>query len=284
MTQDYFFSYVCPMPIDPAVSKKIAEQLLQIKAIKLQPEKPFTWASGWKSPIYCDNRLSLSYPIVRTYIRQALVNAIERNYGKPELIAGVATAAIAQGALVAEAMGLPFVYVRSSAKDHGRENLIEGETVDGQSVVVIEDLVSTGQSSLKAVQALRDAGCNVKGMGTVPIETGVQNLESRNLAQIKTTLVEFDKLSNDYIVTLNLTWHGYDTSASALSNPITKSVVGRLKYIPKAPIKDAISGNVLYSVFGLQLTFQFNCRDFGIPSTSIADVIDMECNMNFNNK
>jgi len=152
------------MPIDPAVSKKIAEQLLQIKAIKLQPEKPFTWASGWKSPIYCDNRLSLSYPIVRTYIRQALVNAIERNYGKPELIAGVATAAIAQGALVAEAMGLPFVYVRSSAKDHGRENLIEGETVDGQSVVVIEDLVSTGQSSLKAVQALRDAGCNVKGM------------------------------------------------------------------------------------------------------------------------
>jgi orotate phosphoribosyltransferase len=148
-------------------AKKIAEQLLQIKAIKLQPEKPFTWASGWKSPIYCDNRISLSYPKVRTYIRQALVKEIEKKYGKPELIAGVATAAIAQGALVAEAMGLPFVYVRSSPKDHGRENLIEGEIREEQSVVVIEDLISTGQSSLKAVQALRDAGCNVKGMISV---------------------------------------------------------------------------------------------------------------------
>ena len=152
------------MAEDPDVSKKIAEQLLQIKAIKLQPEKPFTWASGWKSPIYCDNRISLSYPIVRTYIRQALVNAIEKKYGKPEIIAGVATAAIAQGALVAEAMGLPFVYVRASAKGHGRENLIEGEVRNGQSLVVIEDLISTGQSSLKAVEALRNAGCNVKGM------------------------------------------------------------------------------------------------------------------------
>jgi hypothetical protein len=130
----------------------------------------------------------------------------------------------------------------------------------------------------------RDAGCNVGGLGTVPIITGVQNLESRNLAQIKTTKVEFDDLSNDYIVTFNLTWHGYDTSAAALANPITQSIVGRLKYVPKAPVKDAVSGNVLYSVFGLQLTFQFNCRDFGIPSTSIGDVIDMECNMNFNNK
>ena len=168
------------MPIDPVVSKKIAEQLLQIKAIKLQPEKPFTWASGWKSPIYCDNRLSLSYPKVRTYIRQALVHAIEKNYGKPELIAGVATAAIAQGALVAEAMGLPFVYVRSSAKDHGRENLIEGEVGHDQSVVVIEDLVSTGQSSLKAVQALRDAGCKVKGMISIfnyGFDIATQNFE-----------------------------------------------------------------------------------------------------------
>jgi orotate phosphoribosyltransferase len=155
------------MPTDPVVSKKIAEQLLQIKAIKLQPEKPFTWASGWKSPIYCDNRISLSHPIVRTYIRQALVNAIEKKFGRPDLIAGVATAAIAQGALVAEAMGLPFVYVRSSAKDHGRENLIEGEIRGNQSVVVIEDLISTGQSSLKAVQALRDAGCTIKGMVSI---------------------------------------------------------------------------------------------------------------------
>ena len=130
----------------------------------------------------------------------------------------------------------------------------------------------------------RDGGCNVTGLGTVPIQTGVQNLESRNLAQIKTTKVEFDPLSSDYIVTLNLTWHGYDTSAAALANPITVSVTGRLKYIKKAAITDAITGNVLYSVFGLQLTFQFNCRDFGIPSTSIADIIDIECNMNFNNK
>ena len=152
------------MAEDPDVSKIIAEQLLQIKAIKLQPEKPFTWASGWKSPIYCDNRISLSYPIVRTYIRQALANAIEKKYGKPEIIAAVATAAIAQGALVAESMGLPFVYVRASAKDHGLENLIEGEVRKGQAVIVIEDLISTGQSSLKAVEALREAGCNVKGM------------------------------------------------------------------------------------------------------------------------
>ncbi len=152
------------MPIDSEVSKKIAEQLLQIKAIKLQPEKPFTWASGWKSPIYCDNRISLSYPIVRTYIRQELASQIEKSYGKPDVIAAVATAAIAQGALVAESLGLPFVYVRSAAKDHGRENLIEGEIRENQSVVVIEDLISTGKSSLKAVEALREAGCKVKGM------------------------------------------------------------------------------------------------------------------------
>ena len=145
----------------------IAEYLLQVKAIRLQPEQPFTWASGWKSPIYCDNRITLSYPKIRTYIRQELVKAIEEKYGKPDLIAGVATAAIAQGALVAEAMGLPFVYVRSSPKDHGRENLIEGEIKSGQSVVVIEDLISTGNSSLKAVKALRSAGCNVKGMAAV---------------------------------------------------------------------------------------------------------------------
>jgi len=145
----------------------IAEFLLQIKAIKLQPSQPFTWASGWKSPIYCDNRISLSHPKVRTYIRQALVKLIEEKFGRPEVIAGVATAAIAQGALVAEAMGLPFVYVRSSPKDHGRENLIEGEILPKQSVVVIEDLISTGKSSLQAVNALRASGCEVKGMASI---------------------------------------------------------------------------------------------------------------------
>jgi orotate phosphoribosyltransferase len=145
----------------------IAEHLLQIKAIRLQPDEPFTWASGWKSPIYCDNRIALSYPRIRTYIRQELVKAIESRFGKPDVIAGVATAAIPQGVLVAEALGLPFVYVRSSPKDHGRQNLIEGEIKAGQTVVVIEDLVSTGQSSLKAVAALRQAGCTVKGLLSV---------------------------------------------------------------------------------------------------------------------
>ncbi len=143
---------------------KIAEFLLQIKAIKLNPTQAFTWASGWKSPIYCDNRVTLSHPKIRTYIRQQLVQAIQTNYGKPDVIAGVATGAIAQGALVAEAMGLPFVYVRSSAKEHGMGNLIEGKIEKGQSVVVVEDLISTGMSSLKAVEAIRSAGCEVKGM------------------------------------------------------------------------------------------------------------------------
>ena len=146
---------------------KIAEFLLQIKAIKLNPSSPFTWASGWKSPIYCDNRVTLSQPQIRTYIRQQLEQAILNDFGKPDVIAGVATGAIAQGALVAEAMGLPFVYVRSSAKEHGMGNLIEGRIEKGQSVVVVEDLISTGMSSLKAVDALRQAGCEVKGMAAI---------------------------------------------------------------------------------------------------------------------
>jgi len=148
-------------------SYKVAEFLLQIKAIKLQPENPFTWASGWKSPIYCDNRKTLSYPSIRTYIRQQFVNAINTDYAKPDVIAGVATGGIAQGALVAQEMGLPFVYIRSEAKKHGLTNMIEGDIEKGQSVVVIEDLISTGGSSLKAVEALRERGCNVKGMAAI---------------------------------------------------------------------------------------------------------------------
>ncbi|CAN5460980.1 orotate phosphoribosyltransferase [soil metagenome] len=148
-------------------ASKVAEFLLQIKAIKLQPEQPFTWASGWKSPIYCDNRISLSYPRIRTFIRQELVKLIEDKFGRPDMIAGVATAAIAQGALVAEAMGLPFVYVRSSAKDHGRKNTIEGEVKENMSAVVIEDLISTGGSSLKAVEELRNNGVIVKGLVSI---------------------------------------------------------------------------------------------------------------------
>lgn len=146
---------------------KIAEFLLQIKAIKLQPEKPFTWASGWKSPIYCDNRKTLSYPAIRTFIRQEFVNVITREFGKPDLIAGVATGGIAQGVLVAHEMGLPFAYVRSEAKSHGLTNMVEGVVESGQSVVVIEDLISTGGSSLKAVEALRKEGCKVIGMAAI---------------------------------------------------------------------------------------------------------------------
>jgi orotate phosphoribosyltransferase len=143
---------------------KVAEFLLQIKAVKLQPKSPFTWASGWKSPIYCDNRVTLSYPKIRTYIRQEFVRNILEKFGKPDVIAGVATGGIAQGALVAEELGVPFVYIRSESKGHGMQNRIEGRIDSGQSVVVIEDLVSTGKSSLSAVDALREAGCEIKGM------------------------------------------------------------------------------------------------------------------------
>ena len=146
------------------VAEQVAAHLLSIKAVKLEPNHPFTWASGWKSPIYCDNRKTLSYPVVRTYIRDQFVQLIKSKYPQVELIAGVATGAIAQGALVAQELGLPFVYVRSAAKNHGLENLIEGEFKAGQKVVVVEDLISTGGSSLQAVEALRNAGCEVLGM------------------------------------------------------------------------------------------------------------------------
>ena len=144
--------------------RKTAEYLLQIKAIKLQPAKPFTWASGWKSPIYCDNRMTLSFPEVRTYIRDSFAARVKEIYPSAELIAGVATGAVAHGALVADILGLPFIYVRSGVKDHGLGNQIEGYFDKGQEVVVIEDLISTGGSSLGAVKALREAGCEVLGM------------------------------------------------------------------------------------------------------------------------
>jgi orotate phosphoribosyltransferase len=145
-------------------SKKTAEYLLQIKAIKLQPSNPFTWASGWISPIYCDNRKTLSFPEVRTYIRDAFAGLVSQLYPEAGLIAGVATGAIAHGALTADKLGLPFIYVRSGAKEHGLGNQIEGYYEKGQKVVVIEDLISTGGSSLGAVKALREAGCEVLGM------------------------------------------------------------------------------------------------------------------------
>jgi len=142
----------------------VAENLLKIKAIKVQPQNPFTWASGWKSPIYCDNRKTLSYPDIRTFIKIEIARIIREKYPDVEVIAGVATGAIAQGAMVADELGLPFVYVRSAPKDHGLENLIEGDLKNAQKVVVVEDLVSTGKSSLKAVEAIRKAGCEVLGM------------------------------------------------------------------------------------------------------------------------
>jgi orotate phosphoribosyltransferase len=145
-------------------AEKTAELLLQINAIKLNPKNPFTWASGWKSPIYCDNRLTLSFPAIRNYIREEFSKNIEKQFGKPDVIAGVATGAIGIGMLVAEYMGLPFVYVRPEPKKHGRQNQVEGFLQKGQNVVVVEDLISTGNSSLLAVQAIKDAGANVKGM------------------------------------------------------------------------------------------------------------------------
>ncbi len=145
-------------------ARKTAELLLQINAIKLNPKNPFTWASGWKSPIYCDNRITLSFPPIRNYIRDEFVKNIEKEYGRPDVIAGVATGAIGIGVLVAESMGLPFVYVRPEPKKHGRQNQVEGFLQKGQNVVVIEDLISTGKSSLQAVEALKEAGASVKGM------------------------------------------------------------------------------------------------------------------------
>lgn len=141
-----------------------AAKLLNVKAIKLQPTNPFTWASGWKSPFYCDNRKTLSYPDLRSFVKIELVRLIMENFPEAEAVAGVATGAIAQGALVADALNLPFVYVRSKPKDHGLENLIEGELKPGMKVVVVEDLISTGGSSLKAVEAIRKNGCEVVGM------------------------------------------------------------------------------------------------------------------------
>jgi len=152
------------MKVNKDLSYKVAELLLKTKAVRLQPGKPFTWASGWKSPIYCDNRITLSFPEVRTHIRQGYAQTILENFGKPDVIAGVATGGIAQGALVAQELGLPFIYVRSAPKGHGMENLIEGAYQEGQRVVVIEDLISTGGSSLKAITALRSGGLDVKGL------------------------------------------------------------------------------------------------------------------------
>jgi len=172
------------MILDKDTAKKTAELLLQINAIKLNPENPFTWASGWRSPIYCDNRIVLSYPVIRNYLRQEMSKQLENLYGKPDVIAGVATGAIGIGMLVADYLGLPFIYVRPQAKSHGRKNQIEGQLEPGQKVVIIEDLISTGKSSLHAVDALNAAGANVKGMlaiFTYGFDVSVPNFEQKDI-------------------------------------------------------------------------------------------------------
>lgn len=176
-------------------AKKTAELLLQIKAIKLQPNEPFTWASGWKSPIYCDNRTTLSFPPIRNYLRENLAKIIEEEYGKPDVIAGVATGAIAIGVLVAQYLNVPFIYVRPEPKSHGRKNQVEGFLDKNKNVVVVEDLISTGKSSLNAVKALKEEGARVKGMVAIfsyGFEIADKNFEKENVKLI--TLSDYDNL------------------------------------------------------------------------------------------
>ena len=172
------------MIFDKVISDKTVSSLLEVNAIKLQPNKPFTWASGWKSPIYCDNRIILSYKEVRDFIASTMAEQVKKSYGNPDAIAGVATGAIGIGMLVADRLGLPFIYVRPEAKSHGRQNQIEGSIESGKSVVVIEDLISTGKSSLNAVNALKKAEVDVLGMIAIfsyGFDIAVENFKNANI-------------------------------------------------------------------------------------------------------
>ncbi|MEI6866222.1 orotate phosphoribosyltransferase [Flavicella sp.] len=183
------------MILNKDTANATAKLLLQIKAIKLQPKNPFTWASGWKSPIYCDNRITLSFPPIRNFLKESIAKAIVEKYGKPDVIAGVATGAIAIGVLVAQELRVPFVYVRPEAKKHGRQNQIEGFLESGSNVVVVEDLISTGMSSLLAVEALKSANVNVKGMiaiFTYGFEIALENFKKANIDL--TTLSDYNNL------------------------------------------------------------------------------------------
>jgi orotate phosphoribosyltransferase len=183
------------MILNKDTAKKTAELLLQVKAIKLNPSDPFNWASGWKSPIYCDNRVTLSYPPVRIFLKEEIAKIVEKEFGKPDVIAGVATGAIAIGILVAQELGVPFIYVRPEPKKHGRKNQIEGHLERGQNVVVIEDLISTGTSSLNAVAALKEAGAVVKGMVaifTYGFDLATENFKDKNIDLV--TLSNYDNL------------------------------------------------------------------------------------------
>ena len=184
------------------LEKIVAEKLLKIKAVKLQPANPFTWASGWKSPIYCDNRKTLSYPALRNFIKLELARIIAEKHEQVDAIAGVATGAIAQGAMVAAELNLPFVYIRATPKDHGLENLIEGDLKPGSKVVVIEDLISTGGSSMKAIDAVRNAGCDVLGM--VAIFTYGLSAAEKTFKEGKvnlTTLCNYDAILDEALRT-----------------------------------------------------------------------------------
>ena len=208
------------MIFNKSIAKKTAEVLLQINAIKLNPKNPFTWASGWKSPIYCDNRLVLSFPIVRNYIKEEIAKNIEIEFGKPDVIAGVATGAIGIGALVAEYLGLPFVYVRPEAKKHGRQNQIEGFIEKGQNVVVVEDLISTGKSSLVAVDALKAAEVNVKGMVaifTYGFDVSKENFETNNVNLF--TLSNYESLLEQALDTNFINQSEVDILSKWNSNP-----------------------------------------------------------------
>jgi len=202
------------------LEKSVAEKLLRIKAVKLQPKNPFIWASGWKSPIYCDNRSTLSYPQIRTFIKVELARLVMELYPEVEVIAGVATGAIAQGALVADLLGLPFIYVRSSPKDHGLENLIEGDLRPGQKVVVIEDLISTGGSSLKAVEAIRNDGSEVLGMLAI-FSYGFPVAEQKfKTAKVKlTTLCNYDAVLAEALATNYITEGDMATLKKWKENP-----------------------------------------------------------------
>ena len=204
------------------LEKSVAEKLLKIKAIKLQPNNPFVWASGWNSPIYCDNRKTLSYPAIRNYIKIELTRLILEMYPEVEVIAGVATGAIAQGALVADALGLPFVYIRSSPKDHGLENLIEGDLRPKQKVVVIEDLISTGGSSLKAVEAIRNDGSEVLGMLAIFTYSFPVAEQKFKKAKVKlTTLCSYDSVLSEALATNYITADDMETLQEWRQNPST---------------------------------------------------------------
>ncbi len=208
------------MIFDKDTAKKTAELLLQINAIKLQPQAPFTWASGWKSPIYCDNRITLSYPEIRNFLKEHLAKFIETTYGKPDVIAGVATGAIGIGMLVADTLDLPFIYVRPEAKKHGRKNQIEGIVPTGKKVVVVEDLISTGKSSLNAVKALKEVNANVQGMVAIfnyGFHIAVQNFEEAALSLH--TLSDYENLLEQALDTDYITQQQEETLQSWRTNP-----------------------------------------------------------------